>query len=73
MCESVIVRDPIGRSTVGNCIGITGMGCYGSLSPVSGNEFLSHWNESLCVEMSRYEINRVVGHPPRSYPYLSLL
>ena len=57
----------IGRSTDGICIGIAGMGCYESLSPVSGNEFLSHWNESLCVEMSRYEITRVVGHPPKTF------
>jgi hypothetical protein len=42
------------------------MACYGSLSPVSGNESLPHWNESLCVEMSRYEITRVVGHPPKT-------
>jgi hypothetical protein len=50
----------IGTST-GDCIGNTGMGCYGSLSPVSETESLSNWNESLCVEMSRYEITRVVG------------
>ena len=43
------------------------MGCYGSLSPVSDNESLSNWNESLCVEMSRYEITRVVGHPPETF------
>ena len=43
------------------------MGCYGSLSPVLDNESLSHWNESLCVEMSRYEVTRVVGHPPETF------